>query len=56
MTQNDAIKITELLLSQIKTCEQLSTDGLAFSSNDYERALRAVLEAAKAYRNDQWGH
>jgi len=56
MTLNDSIKIVNLLKAQIKACEQLSTDGLAFSRDDYERALAVVLEAAKVHRNDQWGH
>jgi hypothetical protein len=55
MTLNDSIKIIKLLKSQIKTCEQLSTDGLAFSLDDYERALDVVLTAAKAHNNEQWG-
>lgn len=56
MTLNDSIKIVELLKAQISQCEQLKTDGLAFSLNDYERALVVVLEADKAHRNDIWGH
>jgi hypothetical protein len=56
MSLNDSIKIVNLLKSQIKACEQLSTDSLAFSLDDYERALAVVLEAAKAHNNDQWGN
>lgn len=56
MTLNDAIKITDALKAQINDCERLSTDGLAFSLKDYERALVVVVEAAKAHRNDQYGH
>jgi hypothetical protein len=56
MSLNDSIKIISLLKAQIKACEQLSTDSLAFSLDDYERALAVVLEAAKAHNNDQWGN
>jgi hypothetical protein len=56
MSLNDSIKIINLLKAQIKACEQLSTDGLAFSLEDYERALTVVLEAAKAHNNEQWGN
>jgi len=56
MTLNDSIKITELLKDQLKDCHMLQVDGIAFSRDDYERALAVVLEAAKAQRNDQWGH
>jgi len=51
MNLNDSIKIVNLLKAQIKDCEQLSTDGLAFSRLDYERALEVVIEAAKAHRD-----
>jgi hypothetical protein len=56
MTLNDSIKIVNLLKAQIKACEKLSTDGLAFSRDDYEKALEVVLTAAKAYNNEQWGN
>jgi hypothetical protein len=56
MTLNDSIKIVNLLKAQIKACEQLSTDGLAFSCDDYEKDLEVVLIAAKAHNNEQWGH
>jgi hypothetical protein len=56
MTLNDSIKIINLLKAQIKTCEQLSTDSLAFSRDDYEKALEVVLTAAKTHNNEQWGH
>jgi hypothetical protein len=58
MIINDALKIVQLLKEQISACEQLSTDGLAFSRLDYERALQTVLEAAKAHRDmitSSWG-
>jgi hypothetical protein len=55
MTLNDSIKIINLLKAQIKTCEQLSTDGLAFSRDDYERALTVVLAAARAYHIERLG-
>jgi hypothetical protein len=56
MTLNDSIKIVNLLKSQIKTCEKLSTDAPAFNLDDYERALTVVLTAAKTHNNEQWGH
>jgi hypothetical protein len=58
MSLNDSIKIVNLLKAQIKACEQLSTDGLAFSRDDYEKALEVVLTAAKAHRDtitSSWG-
>jgi hypothetical protein len=57
MSLNDSIKIVNLLKAQIKACEQLATDSLAFSLDDYERALTVVLEA-KAHRDtitSSWG-
>jgi hypothetical protein len=56
MNLNDSIKIISLFKAQIKACEKLSTDSLAFSRDDYERALTVVLEAAKAHNNEQWGN
>jgi aromatic ring-opening dioxygenase LigB subunit len=56
MSLNDSIKIVNLLKAQIKACEQLATDSLEFSLDDYERALAVVLEADKAHNNEQWGH
>jgi hypothetical protein len=58
MSLNDSIKIVNLLKAQIKACEQLSTDSLAFSLDDYEKALEVVLTAAKAHRDtitSSWG-
>jgi len=58
MSLNDSIKIVNLLKAQIKACEQLSTDGLAFSREDYKKALEVVLTAAKAHRDtiaSSWG-
>jgi hypothetical protein len=56
MTLNNSIKIVNLLKSQIKACEKLSTDALAFSLDDYEKSLEVVLTAAKAHNNEQWGN
>jgi hypothetical protein len=56
MTLNDSIKIVNLLKSQINACEKLSTDSLAFSLDDYEKALEVVLTAAKANHIEQWGN
>ncbi len=56
MTLNDSIKIVTEFYDYLKPNSTKTVEELTFNERELADALKTVLQAAKSYLNDMWGH